>query len=270
MPGSSRGSARPRTWRSASRPTTGGARFTCATTAPGSIWPTGPSCSARFSGCTRPTSSRARESGSPRSSESSTATAARCGPRGPPAVARPFTSRFEVEPSMHDRSMHDRSILLVEDNPDDEALTRRALTKNNIQNEVVVARDGAEALDWLFGTGSHAGHPAMPELVLLDLKLPKVDGLEVLRRIRSNPGTRLLPVVILTSSREEKDVVNGYGLGANSYIRKPVDFGQFVEAVRQLGLYWLVLNEPPPRSDAGGRDGQEQCPAPPPPAPRPP
>ena len=146
--------------------------------------------------------------------------------------------------------MHGRSILLVEDNPDDEALTRRALTKNNIQNEVVLARDGAEALDWLFGTGSHAGHPATPELVLLDLKLPKVDGLEVLRRIRSNPSTRLLPVVILTSSREEKDVVNGYGLGANSYIRKPVDFGQFVEAVRQLGLYWLVLNEPPPRPEA--------------------
>ena len=146
--------------------------------------------------------------------------------------------------------MHDRSILLVEDNPDDEALTRRALAKNNIQNEIILARDGAEALDWLFGTGSHAGRPAAPELVLLDLKLPKVDGLEVLRRIRANPGTRLLPVVILTSSREEKDVVTGYGLGANSYIRKPVDFGQFVEAVRQLGLYWLVLNEPPPRPDA--------------------
>jgi two-component system, response regulator len=146
--------------------------------------------------------------------------------------------------------MHDRSILLVEDNPDDEALTRRALAKNNIQNEIVLARDGAEALDWLLGTGPHAGHPATPELVLLDLKLPKVDGLEVLRRIRANPSTRLLPVVILTSSREEKDVVTGYGLGANSYIRKPVDFGQFVEAVRQLGLYWLVLNEPPPRPDA--------------------
>jgi len=144
--------------------------------------------------------------------------------------------------------MHDRSILLVEDNPDDEALTRRALAKNNIQNEIVVARDGAEALDWLFGTGPHAGRAATPELVLLDLKLPKVDGL--LRRIRANPSTRLLPVVILTSSREEKDVVTGYGLGANSYIRKPVDFGQFVEAVRQLGLYWLVLNEPPPRPDA--------------------
>ena len=138
----------------------------------------------------------------------------------------------------------------MEDNPDDEALTRRALAKNNIQNEIIVARDGAEALDCLFGTGPHAGQAAAPELVLLDLKLPKVDGLEVLRRIRSHPRTRLLPVVILTSSREEKDVVTGYGLGANSYIRKPVDFGQFVEAVRQLGLYWLILNEPPPKPDA--------------------
>ncbi|HVH08707.1 MAG TPA: response regulator [Gemmatimonadales bacterium] len=142
--------------------------------------------------------------------------------------------------------MHDRSILLVEDNPDDEALTRRALMKNNIHNDIVVAHDGAEALDWLFGTGPHAGHPVTPELVLLDLKLPKVDGLEVLRRIRADAHTRLLPVVILTSSREERDLVAGYGLGANSYIRKPVDFGQFVEAVRQLGLYWLVLNEAPP------------------------
>ena len=139
-----------------------------------------------------------------------------------------------------------RMILLVEDNPDDEALTRRALAKNNIQNEVRVARDGAEALEILLGTGAHAGHPLAPEVVLLDLKLPKVDGLEVLRRIRADERTRLLPVVILTSSREERDVVSGYGLGANSYIRKPVDFGQFVEAVRQLGLYWLVLNEPPP------------------------
>lgn len=142
--------------------------------------------------------------------------------------------------------MHDRSILLVEDNPDDEALTRRALMKNNIHNDIVVAHDGAEALDWLFGTGPHAGHPVSPELVLLDLKLPKVDGLEALRRIRADARTRLLPVVILTSSREERDLVAGYGLGANSYIRKPVDFGQFVEAVRQLGLYWLVLNEAPP------------------------
>src|SRR6266704_2555479 len=146
--------------------------------------------------------------------------------------------------------MHDRSIRLVEDNPDDEALTRGALGKDNIQNEIILARDGAAALHWRRGTGSHAVRHAAPELVLLDLKLPKVDGLEVLRRIRANPGTRLLPVVILTSSREEKDVVSGYGLGANSYIRKPVDFGQFVEAVRQLGLYWLVLNEPPPHPDA--------------------
>jgi two-component system response regulator len=146
--------------------------------------------------------------------------------------------------------MYDRMILLVEDNPDDEALTRRALAKNNIQNEIVVARDGAEALDCLFGTGQHEGRPLAPELVLLDLKLPKVDGLEVLRRIRSHPQTRLLPVVILTSSLEEKDVISGYGLGANSYIRKPVDFGQFVESVRQLGLYWLILNEPPPRPEA--------------------
>jgi two-component system response regulator len=139
-----------------------------------------------------------------------------------------------------------RMILLVEDNPDDEALTRRALAKNNIQNEVQVAHDGAEALDFLLGTGAHAGRPIAPEVILLDLKLPKVDGLEVLRRIRADDRTRLLPVVILTSSREERDLISGYGLGANSYIRKPVDFQQFVEAVRQLGLYWLVLNEPPP------------------------
>jgi two-component system, response regulator len=140
--------------------------------------------------------------------------------------------------------------LLVEDNPDDEALTRRALAKNNIHNEVVVAHDGAEALEYLLGTGTPAGTGGPPEVVLLDLKLPKVDGLEVLRRIRANERTRLLPVVILTSSREERDLIAGYGLGANSYIRKPVDFGQFVEAVRQLGLYWLVLNEPPPESAA--------------------
>ncbi|HZH81198.1 MAG TPA: response regulator [Gemmatimonadales bacterium] len=148
---------------------------------------------------------------------------------------------------MTQKAAPQRMILLVEDNPDDEALTRRALAKNNIQNEVLVARDGAEALDLLFGTGAHAGRPIEPEVILLDLKLPKVDGLEVLRRIRADDRTRLLPVVILTSSREERDVISGYGLGANSYIRKPVDFQQFVEAVRQLGLYWLVLNEPPPR-----------------------
>jgi two-component system response regulator len=145
--------------------------------------------------------------------------------------------------------MPDKSILLVEDNPDDEALTRRAFKKNNIRNELIVARDGAEALDYLFGTGSHAGRDTRdtPELVLLDLKLPKVDGLEVLARIRADERTRLLPVVILTSSKEEQDMTRGYDLGANSYIRKPVDFNQFTEAVRQLELYWLVLNESPPR-----------------------
>jgi two-component system, response regulator len=147
---------------------------------------------------------------------------------------------------MTQKATSQRMILLVEDNPDDEALTRRALAKNNIQNDVLVARDGAEALDLLLGTGGHAGRPVEPEVILLDLKLPKVDGLEVLRRIRADDRTRLLPVVILTSSREERDLISGYGLGANSYIRKPVDFQQFVEAVRQLGLYWLVLNEPPP------------------------
>jgi CheY-like chemotaxis protein len=144
--------------------------------------------------------------------------------------------------------MNSKIILLVEDNPDDEALTLRALKKNNIQNEVVVARDGVEALDYLFGTVSYAGRDTkvVPQVVLLDLKLPKVDGLEVLKRIRADERTKLLPVVILTSSNEEKDLTAGYGLGANSYIRKPVDFNQFAEAVRQLGLYWLVLNEPPP------------------------
>lgn len=148
--------------------------------------------------------------------------------------------------------MDNKFILLVEDNPDDEALTLRALQKNNIKNEVVVARDGVQALDFLFSTGSHAGRDTgiMPQVVLLDLKLPKVDGLEVLRRIRADARTRLLPVVILTSSVEEQDLVTGYSLGANSYIRKPVDFVQFTTAVQQLGLYWLLLNEPPP---AAGR-----------------
>lgn len=137
-------------------------------------------------------------------------------------------------------------ILLVEDNPDDEALTLRALKKNNITNEVVVARDGAEALDYLFGTGKQAGRPLVPQVTLLDLKLPKVDGLEVLRRIREDQRTKVLPVVILTSSNEERDRLQGYNLGANSYVRKPVDFLQFTDAVRQLGLYWLLLNERPP------------------------
>lgn len=145
--------------------------------------------------------------------------------------------------------MENKMILLVEDNSDDEALTIRALKKNNIGNGLVIVRDGAEALEFLFCTGSYADRDPsdLPEVVLLDLKLPKVDGLEVLRRIRENPRTELLPVVILTSSKEEQDMIRGYKLGANSYVRKPVDFTQFVEAVRQLGLYWLVLNEAPPK-----------------------
>jgi CheY-like chemotaxis protein len=136
----------------------------------------------------------------------------------------------------------------VEDNPDDEALTLRAIKKNNISNAVVVVRDGAEALDYLFATNAYAGRDTsvLPQVVLLDLKLPKMDGLEVLRRLREDPRTRLLPVVILTSSTEEQDRFSGYELGANSYVRKPVDFVQFMEAVRNLGLYWLLLNERPP------------------------
>jgi two-component system, response regulator len=144
--------------------------------------------------------------------------------------------------------MNDRVILLVEDNRDDEDLTLRALAKSNISNRVVVARDGAEALDYLFRRGAHASRPASeePQVVLLDLKLPKVDGLEVLRAVRANDDTKLLPIVILTSSVEDRDLIDSYGLGANSYIRKPVDFDQFLEAVKQLGLYWLVLNQPVP------------------------
>lgn len=146
--------------------------------------------------------------------------------------------------------MSDMVILLVEDNPDDEALTLRALKKNNITNEVIVARDGAEALDHLFGTGGQNGKAIRPQVILLDLKLPKIDGLEVLRRIRGDQRTKLLPVVILTSSNEERDRLQGYDIGANSYVLKPVDFVQFTEAVRQLGLYWLLLNEKPPQAVA--------------------
>lgn len=138
-------------------------------------------------------------------------------------------------------------ILLVEDNPDDEALTLRAFKKNNIMNKVIVAHDGVEALDYLFGTGSYAGRDIslQPQLILLDLKLPKIDGLEVLRRLRADVRTRLQPVVVLTTSNEERDIGSSYELGANSYIRKPVDFEQFMEAIKQLGLYWLVLNTLP-------------------------
>jgi|SRR5580698_977994 two-component system response regulator len=148
--------------------------------------------------------------------------------------------------------LNDQVILLVEDNPDDEALTLRALKKNNIENKVVVARDGVEAIDYLFGTGIYAGRDPcdLPQIVLLDLKLPKMNGFEVLTKLRGNPRTKLLPVIILTSSKEQKDLTLGYGLGANSYVRKPVDFEQFVEAVKQLALYWLVLNERPPSASA--------------------
>lgn len=140
-------------------------------------------------------------------------------------------------------------ILLVEDNPDDEALTIRALNRNKISNEVFVARDGVEAMDYVFARGAHSERDVndLPRLVLLDLKLPKADGLEVLKQIRENETTKRLPVVVLTSSKEEQDLVDSYNLGVNSYIRKPVDFTLFTDAVRQVGLYWLVLNEPPPR-----------------------
>jgi two-component system, response regulator len=146
-----------------------------------------------------------------------------------------------------------KMVLLVEDNADDEALTLRALRRHHVGNPVMVARDGVEALDYLFCTGAYAGRdPAdLPQVVLLDLKLPRLDGLEVLRRVRADERTRRLPVVILTSSREESDLARGYDLGANSYVRKPIDFTEFVEAVRQLGLYWLILNEVSP--PVGGR-----------------
>ncbi len=144
--------------------------------------------------------------------------------------------------------MENKVILLVEDNPKDEALTRRALAKSNIINEIVVAHDGVEALEYFAGTGVFADRDVsvMPQLVLLDLKLPKVDGLEVLRRLRADKRTRRLPVVVFTSSSEEEDVISSYSLGANSYVRKPVEFEQFLEATKQLGLYWLVLNEAVP------------------------
>ncbi len=143
--------------------------------------------------------------------------------------------------------MKSKIILLVEDNPDDVKLTLRALNKNRILNEVVVAEDGVEALDYLFASGKFSGRDTgiMPQVILLDLKMPKMDGLEVLRRIRTDERTKLLPVVVLTTSNEDRDRIESYKLGANSYIRKPVDFNQFAEAVQHLGLYWLVLNEAP-------------------------
>jgi CheY-like chemotaxis protein len=144
--------------------------------------------------------------------------------------------------------MSEKVILLVEDNPDDEALAIRALKRHHVGNEIVVAHDGVEALEYLFGTGSYEGRDVSlkPSVVLLDLKLPRVDGLEVLRRLREDDRTRLLPVVVLTTSSEEQDLLDSYSLGCNSYIRKPVDFIQFSEAIRQLGMYWLLMNQPPP------------------------
>jgi CheY-like chemotaxis protein len=144
--------------------------------------------------------------------------------------------------------MNSKVILLVEDNPDDEALAIRALKRHHISNDIVIARDGVEAIDYLFGTGMYAGRDVSnkPSVVLLDLKLPKIDGLEVLRRLREDARTRFLPIVVLTTSSEEQDVLNSYSLGCNSYIRKPVNFVQFSEAIRQLGMYWLLMNEPPP------------------------
>lgn len=146
-----------------------------------------------------------------------------------------------------------RIILLVEDNPDDVELTLRAFERSNVANEIVIAKDGREALDYLFASGAYGDRDdaSTPEVVLLDLKLPKIDGLEVLRRLRADDRTRRLPVVILTSSNEEQDLIRSYNLGANSFVRKPVDFAEFVKAARQLGLYWLVLNEPPPDGAAG-------------------
>ena len=141
--------------------------------------------------------------------------------------------------------MKDKVILLVEDNPDDEELTVRALRKNKISNEIVIARDGVEALDYLLGTGAHAGRDTrhQPQVVLLDLKLPRLDGIDVLKRMRADERTRYVPVVVLTSSREQEDVIAAYNGGANSYVRKPVEFGKFVDTVGQLGVYWLLLNE---------------------------
>lgn len=145
-------------------------------------------------------------------------------------------------------SASDKIILLVEDNPDDEALAIRALKRNHISNEIVVAHDGVEALDYLFGTGAYANRDisVKPTVILLDLKLPRINGIEVLRRLREEDCTKLLPVVVLTTSSEEQDMLDSYSLGCNSYIRKPVDFIQFSEAIRQLGMYWLLMNEPPP------------------------
>jgi two-component system response regulator len=196
--------------------------------------------------CTQPTSFPEQGSGWLLSSELSCDTVGKSGQKAQSNEALHSISRYErALPVNITNSAEPDVILLVEDNPDDEALTLRALRKNNVKNKVVVARDGAQALDYLFGTGSFAGRDTtvLPQVVFLDLKLPKVDGLSVLRELRADPRTRMLPVVILTSSSEEQDKISGYGLGANSYVRKPVDFEQFIDAIQHLGLYWLILNE---------------------------
>src|SRR5215471_4295678 len=211
------------------------------TTARASSRPTLAAFLAPFSASMTATSSLGLESAWPRCNGLSTGMVVLYGPKVQSRRAQRFTSRCGRRRFRKRRSdMDNNVILLVEDNPDDEQLTLRALKKNNISNEIIVARNGVEALDYLFGTGAYAGRnlSAMPQVVLLDLKLPKLDGLEVLRRVRADERTKLLPIVILTSSNEEMDRVNGYGLGANSYVRKPVDFSQFTEAARQLGLYW--------------------------------
>ena len=231
------------------------------TTEPVSTHPMWKTFSSLSNACMAPANSPEPVSGSPRCTGSSPATAAGSGRRGLRTAERYFISpsvpihpgrpvRYAgIGPRQRRCSMSDKTILLVEDNPDDELLVMRAFKKANVLNEVVVARDGAEALDYLFGTGAYAGRDVteIPAVTLLDLKLPKIDGLGVLRRIREDNRLKNMAVVILTSSREQEDVVKSYELGANSYVRKPVDFNNFADAVRQLGLYWLVLNEIPPQ-----------------------
>src|SRR5215831_16842624 len=216
-----------------------------------SIWPMPTNCSGRFSVCTPQASSKALASVWQPSSASSIATAGVSGRKVQWARVQGSTLLCKAPGSglACEDIMSEKIILLVEDNPDDEELTRLALQENNILNRLVVAHDGVEALDYLFATGPYTDRDpsTMPEVILLDLKLPKIDGLEVLRRLRADDRTKLLPIVILTSSNEEQDLLAGYSLGANSYVRKPVDFAQFIEAVRQLGLYWLVINQSPPR-----------------------
>src|ERR1019366_3847634 len=241
MPPSSRANRPKRGLKSDGRSTQANPRFMCATTAPASIWHTLVRCSDPFSACTGRPSFQAPASAWPPCSASFTATAGASGPKRKWTGARRSTSHLGDQ-------MSAKTILLIEDNPSDIELTQRALERSHVANELVVAHDGQEALDYLFGSGEHAGREvaALPSVTLLDLHLPLVPGLDVLRAIRADPRTRRMPVVILTSSNEERDVATGYDLGVNSYIQKPVDFERFAEAIRQLGLYWLILNESPP------------------------